>query len=292
MTIIINLRRGLRSLYRALPIEINFMRKLYFKIREMRDLDRVVIKTIAGITYELHLNEFIDSEIYYYGCFEENTTRAIKNIVRPGMTVLDIGANIGAHTLPMAKIVGLEGRVIAFEPMAWAQQKLRTNLELNSFANILVEKTALSNKTDTGPASFRTSWNKYEFTSKSVATDESVAFERLDDYVEKKNLSNVDFIKLDVDGFEYKVLEGSVETLKRFKPTLSMELGNYTLEKHGDTLEALIHLLDSLGYKFFREADLVVLPSLDAIIGEFPNPRTWTINVIVAHNSKLHKFSA
>lgn len=291
MFITINLRRKLRSLYRALPIKLPFMRNLYFRIREIRDRRRVVVKTIEGITYELHLKEFIDSDIYYYGCFEEDTTRAIKSIVRSGMTALDIGANIGAHTLAMAKKVGPEGKVIAFEPMAWAQKKLRTNIELNSFTNIVVEKIALSNKANIGPAGFRTSWDKYESTSDGVVPEKAVAFDRLDNYVENHNLSTVDFIKLDVDGFEYKVLEGAVETLKRFKPTLSMELGNYTLEQQGDTLEALTTLLDSLGYKFFREADLVELSSLDAINREFPDPSTWTINVIVAHNSKFQKLA-
>lgn len=289
MFITINLRRKLRSLYRALPIKLSFIYNLYFKIRKIRDRDRVVVKTIDGIAYELHLNEFIDSEVYYYGCFEEDTTRTIKSIVRAGMTVLDIGANIGVHTLPMAKKVGAQGQVIAFEPMAWAQKKLRTNIGLNSFTNIVVEKIALSNKTNTGPAGFRTSWDKYESTSDGVVPEEAVAFDRLDNYVENHNLSTVDFIKLDVDGFECKVLEGAVETLKRFKPTLSMELGNWTLEKQGDTIEALTTLLDSLGYKFFREADFVELSSLDAINREFPDPSTWTINVIVAHSSKVQQ---
>ena len=285
----IGLRRQLRSLYRAMPIRLSFFHHLYFKVREIRDRDKVVVKTIDGITYELHLSEFIDSEIYSYGCFEEDTTRTIKSIVRAGMTVLDIGANIGAHTLAMAKTVGSEGQVIAFEPMAWARKKLRTNIGLNSFTNIVVEKHALSNRTNIGSAGFRTSWDRYERASDGVVPEEAVLFDRLDNYVENHNLLTVDFIKLDVDGFEYKVLEGAVETIKRFKPTLSMELGHWTLEKQGDTLEALTTLLHSLGYKFFREADFVEISSVDAINHEFPDPSTWTINMIVAHSSKVQQ---
>lgn len=286
----IDLRRKLRSLYKIMPVKPVFMRDLYMKIRKSRDRDRIVVRTIDGITYQLHLNEFIDSHIYYYGCFEEDTTRAIKSILRPGMTVLDIGANIGAHTLPMAKCVGPEGRVIAFEPMASAQKKLNTNMGLNAFTNIFVEKIALSNETYTGPAGFRTSWDMYGPNADGVVPEEIVTFQQLDKYVEIQKLSTVDFIKLDVDGFEYKVLEGGVETLKRFKPVLSMELGNWTLARQGDTLEALTLLLGSLGFKFFREADFALLQSLDAILREFPDPRTWTINVIVVHSSKIGQF--
>lgn len=289
MSLTINLRRGLRSLYRALPIKLHFLRSLYFKIREFRDRHRVVVKTIDGINYNLCLNEFIDSDIYYYGCFEEDTTRAIKGLVRPGMTVLDIGANMGAHTLSMAKIAGPEGRVIAFEPMAWAQEKLRTNIGLNSFTNIVVEKVALSNKTTTEPASFRTSWDKFDSASSGIVPEEGITFDTLDNYVENHNLPALDFIKLDVDGFEFKVLEGAIKTLKQFKPMLLMELGNWTLEAHGDTLQSLIRLLESIEYEFFRESDLVALPDFDAIMCEFPNSETWTINVVVIHSSKLQQ---
>lgn len=183
----------------------------------------------------------------------------------------------------MARRAGPQGQVIAFEPMAWAQNKLRTNIGLNTLTNIVLEKLALSNKTNRGPAGFRTSWNKYEETSSGVVSEEGVAFDRLDNHVEKHKLAAV-------DGFEYKVLAGAVETLKRFKPILSMELGNWTLEKQGDTL-ALIRLLDPLGYKFLRETDLMELSSLQAINREFPNPSTCTINVIVAHNSKARELA-
>lgn len=58
------------------------------------------------MTFELHLNEFIDSKIYYYGCFEQDTTKVIYNIVQTVMIVIDILASIVAHTLSIAKLVG------------------------------------------------------------------------------------------------------------------------------------------------------------------------------------------
>jgi len=234
----------------------------------------------------LHLNDYIDSEIFHYDCFEKDTTEAIRKSLRPGMTVFDIGANIGAHVLPMAKIVGPQGKIIAFEPMQWAQKKLIRNVELNDFSNIVIENIALSNKTETKPAAFRASWNKFDAADTGTEEERTLQFEKLDDYIHTRHVQTVDFIKLDVDGFEYKILESAVGTLKKFKPTISMELGNWTLEKQGDSLLGLVNFLFALDYRFLRESDFELLEDFNALMREFPDPNTWTINVIVVHSSK------
>src|SRR5215203_3293686 len=83
------------------------------------------------ITYDLDLTQGIDFAIYLGGMFERNTAIALGKLTKPASLVLDIGANIGAHTLRLAKLVGPEGRVMAFEPTDFAFRKLRRNLELN-----------------------------------------------------------------------------------------------------------------------------------------------------------------
>jgi SAM-dependent methyltransferase len=84
-----------------------------------------------GIVWQLDLREGIDFAIYLVGGFELRTLRAYRDHVRPGDVVLDIGANVGAHTLPLARLTGRGGRVIAFEPSDFACAKLRRNIELN-----------------------------------------------------------------------------------------------------------------------------------------------------------------
>ena len=73
----------------------------------------------------------IDFAIYLGGMFERNTALALRKLVRPSSLVLDIGANIGAHTLRLANLVGSSGRVFAFEPTDFAYSKLQANLDLN-----------------------------------------------------------------------------------------------------------------------------------------------------------------
>ena len=84
-----------------------------------------------GINWSLDLNEGIDLSIYLLRSYEPQMLRAYTALVRPDDTIFDIGANIGAHTLHFARLVGRKGRVHAFEPTDFAFGKLKTNLALN-----------------------------------------------------------------------------------------------------------------------------------------------------------------
>ena len=95
------------NIYRKLPVK-PFQKPLskLYEIYKLHNRNKIVMAEIDGIKYQLDLNELIDSSIYYEGCFEPMTTAVINKYVREGMTVLDIGANIGCHTLRFAKLVG------------------------------------------------------------------------------------------------------------------------------------------------------------------------------------------
>ena len=88
-----------------------------------------------GLHWSLDLKEGIDLAIYL-GVYEPETIKELKHIVKPGDVVVDIGANIGAITLPLAEYVGVDGCVIAFEPTSWAYGKLQNNLSLTLICSI------------------------------------------------------------------------------------------------------------------------------------------------------------
>jgi hypothetical protein len=100
-------------------------------VRRTFRLPMVVRAKRRGVTYELDLAEGIDLATYLFGGFEPDTYAALRRLVRPGQTVVDIGANTGVHTLPMAALAGERGRVIAFEPTGPAFDRLRRNIALN-----------------------------------------------------------------------------------------------------------------------------------------------------------------
>jgi len=99
-------------------------------LRGMRSavgLSNQVRSTRGGIRWDLDLAEGIDLPIYLPGAFEPRLIRAYGRLIRPGACVVDIGANIGAHTLHFARLVGGRGKVVAYEPTGYAYRKLVAN---------------------------------------------------------------------------------------------------------------------------------------------------------------------
>lgn len=274
---------NLIRIYRRLPVRPfrGFLYKIYLKITpKMFDRNRIVLAEREGIKYELNLSELIDNSIYYGGYFEPMVTAIINKFVKPGMVVVDIGANSGCHTLRFAKLVGKNGKVIAFEPMSPVFFKLKRNLELNNFNNVIPEKIALSDINEGEKLIyFRSSW-LLDKTSQDIIEEkkENINIITFDDYAERNKIKRIDFIKLDVDGYEYKVIKGAERSLRNFKPIMVFELGKVTLERYGNNLENLLRLLKSLGYSFYSERSLKQYLNERSLIESIPAGAT--INVL------------
>jgi hypothetical protein len=134
-------------IYRATPFR--GLRTAYFKAFCFAVRGRVVQVEINGIHSELDLGETIDLALYL-GLFEPDVALAIEAHCRPGMTVLDIGANIGAHALRLASLVGDSGHLFAFEPTTYAFRKLIRNFSLNKFSHAKAFQIALCDENATG----------------------------------------------------------------------------------------------------------------------------------------------
>ena len=222
-----------------------------------------------GLTWRLDLAEGIDFSIYLLGAFEPATVRACKRLVKPGATVLDIGANIGAHTLPLARLVGEHGQVIAFEPTRRAYEKLIANLVLNP---ALAPRTAcyqlmLTDRRDAPAATALTaSWPLFDageaiddHGGRAWSTNGARAT-TLDAFCAEAGIARVDFIKMDVDGHEPTILRGAAAVLRRDRPIMLLELAPYALERVGSSLGAYVGLLADLGYRLHDQASGAALP--------------------------------
>jgi FkbM family methyltransferase len=211
-----------------------------------------VVTEVDGVKFDLDLREVIDSSLYYSGTFEPLAEKMIASIVRPGMMTIDVGANIGYHTFRLAKLVGPQGLVLAIEPTSYAFEKLERNLSLNDFPNVRLIRAGLSYR-DEGDVEVRFR-SSYRLDGKDEVRNEKVRIVTLDTLVKEQSLARVDFIKLDVDGYEVKAFAGAQETLQRFRPPILFELGPEGVRANGDDPEALLKQLWGLGYRLQTES--------------------------------------
>tara|TARA_R110002020_G_scaffold3766_10_gene16592 strand:- start:24362 stop:25210 length:849 start_codon:yes stop_codon:yes gene_type:complete len=214
-----------------------------------------------GVKYALDLSEGIDFAIYI-GRYEPSTTTALQKLVKPGMTVLDIGANVGVHALLMGSLVGESGRVLAVEPTTFAIGKLRQSLALNpEFAKRVDTAQAFlgPKEATSAPVAVYSSWPlrggaelHEKHLGQPMATD-GVTSISVDALVASKSMGHVDLVKIDVDGFECQVLAGASEVMERDRPIFVMEVSPYVLEERGASLDQFLRFFTSLGYVFFDE---------------------------------------
>jgi FkbM family methyltransferase len=209
------------------------------------------IRVVRGIRWELDLREVIDASLYFSGSFEPRAERVIAGCLGPGMVAIDVGANVGYHALPMALHVGPAGRVVALEPSPTTAGRLRRNLALNGLTNVEIVVAAVADQ-DVEAASLQIQ-SSYPLSGRGGRETLLARVVRLDSLVLEKQLRRVDFIKIDVDGLEAKVLRGGRETLRRFRPPVFFELSPSLVEEGGDSLDELFGSLQELGYAISEE---------------------------------------
>lgn len=217
---------------------------------------KLVERDINGIKFELDLSQIIDASLYYSGTFEAVAEQLIAGSLHEGMTAIDIGANFGYHTLAMARSVGPTGRILAIEPTAWAYAKLLRNASLNKVSNIEFIQVGLSDSEEgEQEIAFQSS---YRLDGQSATRQEKVLITTLDSVIEKLGVSAVHFIKLDVDGYEGKVLRGARKLLKQHRPIVFFEISPSAMAKNGDSAQALLGLLQELAYAFRTESGVPI----------------------------------
>jgi FkbM family methyltransferase len=175
----------------------------------------------------------------------------LQDWVRPGGTVIDIGAHYGAYTIALSALVGPEGRVFAVEPADHALSVLRRNIEINASDNVAVLATALGDTPATAMLHLhgdqsRASLNQF---AEGDTGSQSVAVARLDDLVHG---GPVTFIKIDVEGYELPALRGAERILSEDRPVVQFELQPGAATRGGLPPFGVWDLLRSHGYRFQR----------------------------------------
>jgi len=201
------------------------------------------VRLRSGALIQLSHVDHLQLLLYYLGTFEPMALKAMKDHLRPGDTVLDVGANIGLFTIEAAKVVGPAGSVIAIEAMPGHAESLRKSAILNEMRGIEINSVAVGSAILTLP----TGSNRGMFTLGKVVGDEkiTVPVRRIDDIVGERR---VDFLKMDIEGSEYQALLGARRMIERQRPKILIELNESALRAYGSSARQVKQLLFDFGY--------------------------------------------
>ncbi|TDG35287.1 FkbM family methyltransferase [Pedobacter changchengzhani] len=191
---------------------------------------------------------WIGGKIVYTGDYEPELKKVFKSIIKKGDQILDVGANIGFHTLYFAQLTGENGSVKSFEPVPQNFKALNNNIGLNSFLNITTYNIALSNQKEqiiidvdaksTNPGAFNLFEQGRQTPINCFVGDEIIGGKK------------VDFIKVDVEGYESFVIEGLMQTINKNKPKIIFEYDKHYHEKTGRSEDYILLMLAKSGYRF------------------------------------------
>ncbi len=217
----------------------------------------------SDIRWALDLREGIDLAIYL-GLYQKTIAIVERCIPDRKAVVFDIGANIGAFTLPLAKMVGPEGQVVAIEATDFAYQKLVRNIKLNKDLHGRVRPVqALLTASDNQQTQRQiyASWplvknsgahhQLHQGVRKDTIHADTVSLDKLvDTNPDLIPADEVHFLKIDVDGNELEVLKGAERFLDTYRPIIQIEIAPYVQNEIQGRLEALLSLIENHGYRF------------------------------------------
>jgi len=183
----------------------------------------IVTRGISGFPLRLKFNPqtYMGKCLYYRGIYEEAIVKRLRKFLKPGMSFIDVGANVGFYTVIAGHLVGNEGKVIAFEPQRDLVKLLRSNIEINRLTNVSIEAVALGvrrsedflyqvSKSNDGQATLQLNDDE-----QVIGQPIPVHVNTLDRALADKRIEEVHGIKIDVEGAEVMVLEGFREHLER-----------------------------------------------------------------------------
>lgn len=255
------LREIFKALCRIHPYEngkYQILMKLYYPFLAPKESLFIETSLKFGIKMNLNIKEYVQAFLYNYGAYELPTINFFRKQIKQGMCVIDVGANVGYHSLIMTKLVGQKGSVYSFEPEIKNIELLNTNIKLNRFKNINIIKKAVSNQNGSIKLYLSNSDNlgvhSTVFCEDTVSNKfEEIEAVKLDDFVTDNQIKKVDFVKIDVEGAETDVLAGMENILLNHRPIIVMELVEKLQNIKGWTTKSVKEMMkNKYNYKAYK----------------------------------------
>ena len=232
--------------------------KLKIAVARSRSYNGLLIKEVQGNQMILDLNDVgISHELLLTGIHEAESTKQFRQEIKPGMHILEVGANIGYYALIGSQLIGDNGRITAFEPSPRNMNLLKANISLNSLDEIITTYPfGAGSKSGKERFYIMSKGNMSSFISRDedriIKTLDYIDVEmvRLDDFLSEHNMS-VDYVRMDVEGYELEIIKGMerVLTSKEAPQGLFIEIHSDLLNKiAGSSCETFVNLLLEMNY--------------------------------------------
>ena len=232
---------------------------------------------------KLYLDPNDSLSLSLYGYHEKTETELVKQEIKPGDVVLDVGANIGYYTLLFAKLVGPQGHVFAFEPEPKNFELLTKNVNVNGYTNVTLIQKAVSNNTEIKNFYLTNKNTISHRLSKPDGECDSIKIETisLDNFLDNNNTIN--FVKIDIHGSEGNAIKGMLSILKKNETIkILQEWWPDAIKEYNMDPENHLRILNELGFSHYEVDDInnkIKKTSIKELMKKYPNSKIKDINI-------------
>ncbi len=206
--------------------------------------------------FKLIEGDFISQYAQCYGEWSEVEVAVFHHILAASDNVIEVGANIGMHAVPLAKAIP-QGKLFCFEPQRILFQHLSCNLTLNHLTNVYAYQQGVGEqhqRLDIQSSDYKVPWNYGSFSlDKGFSTEgdfkgkvhlENIEVVRLDDHIEINKLTTLKLLKVDAEGFDLQVLNGAKQLIEKYQPIIFIEV-------HLNTVQRTLNYMQGIGYQCY-----------------------------------------
>lgn len=275
-----------------------------YKLKKIKKPEELFVNTHGCQLKVIPNDKGISTELLVFGSHEPDTTKFVSELLKEGMTCIDIGANIGYYSTLYSKIVGLKGKVISIEPSPLNFKYLKENLLIQKLNNFELFNCACGARDSEIKFQLDLRGNKCMIVSDSEKLTDpniiNVPIRQLDNIIQELKLQKIDFIKIDVEGYEWEVILGSNNLIKKFHPTTQIEihfkrLGNQTTREileffKNEGYEVIYYDTSSGESSFFRTKKTKKL-SIDQLLKQSMNEYSKNSFKLILQYTQKTKFT-
>lgn len=236
----------------------------------------------GDLSMDLQLSEHMQRRIFWMGYYSETIASLLNTLLKPGMTVLDVGANIGEISLLAAKRVGAQGQVFAFEPIDVIARQLAHHVQINRLNQVSIESLALGDAVENDQPIYASCGQEVDDENNGLGSLyggegetllQRIQMTTLDTWLQAHPvIERIDLIKIDIEGAELACLRGARQCLQRFRPNIIVEIQDFSAARAGYQPADILDFLSGFGYTFHRIGTHGALtPLTSANLSDFQN---------------------